>query len=76
VDWTPAYIRGYVDDVQIFSFTNEGGGFRVWPFDKGFHWLINIAVGGNWGGQQGVDEAAFPASMEVDYVRVYDLVEN
>ncbi len=76
VDWTPAYIRGYVDDVQIFSFTNEGGGFRVWPFDKDFHWLINIAVGGNWGGQQGVDEAAFPASMEVDYVRVYDLVEN
>lgn len=76
VDWTPAYIRGYVDNVQIFNFANEGTGFRVWPFDKKFHWLINIAVGGDWGGQQGVDEGAFPASMEVDYVRVYNMVEN
>ena len=76
VDWTPAYIRGYVDDVQIFNFANEGTGFQVWPFDKKFHWLINVAVGGNWGGQQGVDEEAFPASMEVDYVRVYPMIEN
>lgn len=76
VDWTPAYIRGYVDDMPIFNFPNEGGGFQVWPFDKKFHWLINIAVGGNWGGQQGVDDGAFPARMEVDYVRVYNLVEN
>lgn len=76
VDWTPTYIRGYVDDVQIFTFANEGTGFRAWPFDKNFHWLINIAVGGNWGGLQGVDEMAFPAQLEVDYVRVYDLIEN
>ena len=76
VDWTPAYIRGYVDDVQIFNFQNEGKGYEVWPFDQQFHWLINLAVGGNWGGQQGVDEHAFPASMVVDYVRVYPLVEN
>lgn len=76
VDWTPAYIRGYVDDVQIFNFNNEVNGFRTWPFDKNFHWLINIAVGGNWGGRQGVDEKAFPAHLEVDYVRVYDLIEN
>jgi len=76
VDWTPAYIRGYVDDVQIFNFPNEGKGFTVWPFDQQFHWLINLAVGGNWGGQQGVDEDAFPATMEVDYVRVYNMIEN
>ncbi|SEK37005.1 Glycosyl hydrolases family 16 [Parapedobacter koreensis] len=76
IDWTPNYIRGYVDDLQIFSFSNEGTGFRAWPFDKKFHWLVNIAVGGNWGGQQGVDDSAFPASMEVDYVRVYNMIEN
>lgn len=76
VDWTPTYIRGFVDDIQIFNFVNEGAGFTVWPFDKKFHWLINIAVGGNWGGQQGVDDEAFPAAMEVDYVRVYPLIEN
>jgi len=76
VDWTPDYIRGYVDDVQLFSFSNEGTGFKAWPFDKKFHWLINVAVGGNWGGQQGIDEEAFPANLEVDYVRVYNLIEN
>src|SRR5690606_23001633 len=76
IDWTPAYIQGYVDDVQIFNFQNEGTGYKVWPFDKRFHWLINLAVGGNWGGQQGIDEEAFPAHMEVDYVRVYPLIEN
>lgn len=73
VDWTPDYIKGFVDDSEIFHMTNEGTGFEAWPFDKKFHWLLNLAVGGNWGGQQGVDEEAFPAKMEVDYVRVYDL---
>lgn len=76
VDWTPTYIRGYVDDVQIFNFQNEGKGYKVWPFDQQFHWLINLAVGGNWGGTQGVDETAFPARMEVDYVRVYPLIDK
>lgn len=73
VDWTPQYIRGFVDNVQIFSFANEGSGYQVWPFDKRFHFLINLAVGGDWGGQQGIDEDAFPAKFEVDYIRVYDM---
>ncbi len=75
VDWTPDYIRGYINDVRIFSFANEKRGFAAWPFDKKFHWLINLAIGGNWGGQQGIDDQAFPARFEVDYVRVYDLVQ-
>lgn len=74
IDWTPDYISGYVNDVRIFHFTNENRGFAAWPFDKKFHWLINLAVGGNWGGQKGIDDTAFPAVFEVDYVRVYDLV--
>lgn len=74
VDWTPQYIRGFVDDEQLFNFPNEGTGFEVWPFDKQFHWLLNLAVGGDWGGQQGIDEEAFPAQYHVDYVRVYELL--
>jgi beta-glucanase (GH16 family) len=75
VDWTPQDIKGFVNGTQIFQFKNEAKGFAVWPFDKKFHWLINLAVGGNWGGQQGIDETAFPATFEVDYVRVYPLIE-
>ena len=41
-----------------------------WPFDKNFHLLLNLAVGGNW---PGAPDAAtsFPAAMLVDWVRVY-----
>ncbi|MFD3003756.1 family 16 glycosylhydrolase [Pontibacter toksunensis] len=76
VDWTPYAIRGYIDDQQVFEFINEGKGSSVWPFDKRFHLLMNIAVGGNWGGAQGVDPAVFPQAMEVDYMRVYEMVEK
>ncbi|MFD1768349.1 family 16 glycosylhydrolase [Sphingobacterium suaedae] len=74
VDWTPEYIKGFIDDLEIFHFTNEKTGFEVWPFDQKFHWLINLAIGGNWGGSQGVSDDIFPAKLEVDYVRVYDLL--
>jgi hypothetical protein len=37
------------------------------------HLLLNIAVGGNWGGQKGVDENIWPQKMEIDYVRVYQV---
>ncbi len=74
VDWTPYAIRGYIDDQLIFNFINNGYGHSTWPFDKRFHLLLNIAIGGNWGGQQGVDPSIFPQTMEVDYVRVYNMI--
>ncbi len=76
VDWTPYAIRGYFDDALVFTFVNEGKGFASWPFDKRFHLLLNIAVGGNWGGAQGVDDLVFPATMVVDYVRYYKMIEQ
>ena len=74
VDWTPYSVRGFVDDVQIFEFINKNTGYSSWPFNKKFFLILNIAVGGNWGGAQGVDDGIFPTKMEVDYVRVYSLV--
>ena len=68
--WTPENIKIYVDDTKYFTFFAQGD-YTTWPFDKRFHLLLNIAVGGNWGGAQGVDETIFPVRMEVDYVRVY-----
>ncbi len=74
IDWTPDRIQGYIDDVEVLYFPNERRSPNEWPFDKKFHWLLNVAVGGNWGGQQGVDDTIFPATMEIDYVRVYKLI--
>jgi len=76
VEWTPEEIRGFVNDKQFFTFRNErltnpDADFRQWPFDKPFHLLLNLAVGGMWGGQQGVDPAIWPQRLEIDYVRVY-----
>ncbi len=46
-----------------------------WPFDQDFHLLLNVAVGGKWGGKYEEDEAAFEGAggqyMEVDWVRAY-----
>ncbi|WP_374165003.1 family 16 glycosylhydrolase [Arcticibacter sp. MXS-1] len=76
LDWTPKGLAGSIDGQKIFEYTNEGKGSATWPFDKRFHLLLNVAVGGNWGGQQGVDESIFPKAMEVDYVRVYKMTEK
>ena len=77
VEWTPEEIRGFVNDQQFFTFRNErltdpAADYRQWPFDKPFHLLLNLAVGGGWGGQQGVDPTIWPQRLEIDYVRVYE----
>jgi beta-glucanase (GH16 family) len=71
LEWEKTEYRVYVDDSLYYTFKNEGTGFKVWPFDKRFHLLLNVAVGGNWGGAQGIDDSIFPRTMMVDYVRVY-----
>lgn len=70
-EWNKDSINFFVDDNKFFGFANTGKGFAEWPFDKRFHLLLNIAVGGNWGGVEGVDSTVTSSSMEVDYVRVY-----
>ena len=76
VEWTPEEIRWYVNGKHFFTFANERlsnskADYKQWPFDKPFHILLNLAVGGTWGGQRGVDESIWPQRMEVDYVRIY-----
>jgi len=72
--WTPDRISIGADDKSYFQFDHEvNGGHDVWPFDAPQYLILNIAVGGTWGGSKGVDNSAFPARMEVDYVRVYQI---
>ncbi|MFT4032308.1 MAG: glycoside hydrolase family 16 protein [Siphonobacter sp.] len=75
LEWTPDYIRAFVDTTQYFEFRNTQKGWQEWPYDKPEYLLLNIAVGGNWGGQKGVDDTIFPQRMEIEYVRVYRLKE-
>lgn len=72
LEWTKDYIKTYVDDHALLTFNNDGTGkVETWPFNRSFYIILNLAWGGDWGGAQGVDENALPATMEVDYVRVF-----
>jgi len=75
LDWTPYGIRGFVDGKKYFEYKNTGKGSKYWPFDKKFFLIINLAIGGDWGGINGIDNSIFPATMEIDYVRVYNFIE-
>ena len=61
-----------MDDKKYHTVTKaHNEDYKGWPFDQRFHLIMNLAVGGNWGGAKGVDESIWPQRMEVDYVRVY-----
>jgi beta-glucanase (GH16 family) len=73
IEWTADQIDFFVDDQKYYSVQKSvlGNTEAQWPFDQPFYLILNVAVGGNWGGQKGVDETIWPQRMEVDYVRVY-----
>lgn len=53
-------------------------GFATVPygFDRPMALILNVAVGGKWAGAQGIDEAALPARMEIEHVRVWQPKEQ
>ncbi len=83
IEWSEEYIRWYINDQHYktvnadhwyaYYYANRATGYEAGagaaPFDTAFHLLLNLAVGGNLPGT--VDDAAIPAEMVVDYVRVY-----
>jgi len=75
IDWSENRIDFFLDGSLYHVFARPTSStYREWPFDQNFHLIFNLAVGGNWGGLQGIDEAAFEGNgqvMEVDWVRVY-----
>lgn len=71
IEWSAARIEYYLDGVKTFSFEKESNAFAVWPFDQPFHLILNMAVGGDFGGRKGIDDTIFPTQMHIDYVRVY-----
>ena len=70
IEWTKEKIVTYVDGKVQLSYKSDGT-VKNYPYDKPFYIILNLAWGGDWGGNQGVDESALPTVMEVDYVRVF-----
>lgn len=71
IEWFADRIDFFVDNTKYFTFQNEGEGTAGWPFDQEFYLILNAAIGGSWGGQQGIDDSIFPQKYYIDYVRVY-----
>ncbi len=71
VEWTTKEMRFFVDGRRYFTCTNDGKGIASWPFDAPQYLILNLAIGGSWGGQKGIDEKIFPQRFLIDYVRVY-----
>ncbi len=70
VEWEPNLITWYVDGIQYHQATPQDVSPNPWVFEKPFFLLLNLAVGGNFGGPVG-DDTVFPQSYAIDYVRVY-----
>jgi beta-glucanase (GH16 family) len=77
VEWGPDFVKFGVDGRVYYTFYNDkAGNPATWPFDQRFHVILNIAVGGDWGGYCLDGLPQFPDDgvnnvMSVDYVRVY-----
>lgn len=70
LDWRADSITVGIDGRAHMRVRNDQpGGTAAWPFRRPFDLILNVAVGGDWGGQKGIDDAAFPQAMRVDYVR-------
>ena len=72
VDWDPERIVWHLDGEEYHRFERPADAtVAQWPFDAPQHLLLNLAVGGHWGGRHGVDTTIWPQRMEVDWVRVW-----
>lgn len=66
MEWSAAFIKIYVDDQLFHTFSNSASV----PFNQEFFFILNVAMGGVFGGT--VDPAFTNATMEIDYIRVYN----
>jgi beta-glucanase (GH16 family) len=72
-EWTPDSVTNYVDGVKVVARTYQ------WLYKDGeaaapAHILLNLAIGGPWAGRYGIDDAAFPQSLDVDWIRAYQRI--
>ena len=74
--WTPTTLEWYADDHKYLTYSKTADNPQVWPFNKMFYLILNLAYGGTWGAQQGIDDTKLPHKFYIDYVRVYQLQDT
>lgn len=71
VEWTPEHIKAFVDDVHYFTYDDTSDSL-TWPYDQPQNIILNLAMGGGWGGARGMDESVTSQQILIDYIRVYE----
>jgi len=71
IEWTSTEIKFFVDETLHYTYKPSVYNNQTWPFTENQFLILNLAIGGNWGGVQGVDDSIFPQQFIIDYVRVY-----
>lgn len=70
VEWDENEMKFFLDDTLYFTFDiNLAGEGAENPFRKPHYLLLNLAIGGSWGGA--IDDSIFPCEYLIDYVRHY-----
>jgi licheninase len=72
LDWRPGSITIGVDGRGILRLRRQRTGTKAeWPFNRPFDLILNLAIGGDWASQKGIDDAALPQRLMIDYVRIW-----
>lgn len=71
IEWDSNQMDFLVDGKKYYTYHNPHTGEAAWPFDKDQYLILNLAIGGAWGGAKGIDDTIFPQRFYIDYVHVY-----
>lgn len=72
IDWSVDKIDFFFDGKKYFTFQNDyRGNIESWPFNKPHYLIINLAIGGFWGGKKGVDNTIFPQIFSVNSINYF-----
>ncbi|MFT6165499.1 MAG: beta-glucanase (GH16 family) [Vicingaceae bacterium] len=71
VEWLPTKIEGYLDGELYYTYDKIADELE-WPFNQPQNIILNLAVGGGWGGAKGIDSSYTSHQYILDYVRVYE----
>ena len=66
----PIKFNSILNDALVYTFSPEVKNAKTWPFNQPFYLILNLAIGGSFGGPE-VDDSIFPKEFIIDYVKVY-----
>ena len=70
MNWNKNHIQFSIDNDIVYTFAPEEKSDTIWPFDKPFYLVLNLAIGGYFGGFE-VDDSIFPQEFVIDYIKVH-----